>query len=65
MREIISSLSMLLVALSAIAFFVSIVMVIFDTKNRKLSLRILLFSIIAFVIGFGTCVASFSMGSMN
>jgi hypothetical protein len=38
---------------------------LFFENQRKLGLKILLFSVIGFVIGFGTCVANFSLGGMH
>lgn len=42
--------------LSIISFVIGIILLFFESK-RKLGLRILVISIIAFIIGFGTCAA--------
>ncbi|WP_417940572.1 hypothetical protein [Flavobacterium sp. RS13.1] len=51
--------------MSVIAFLVGIIRLIFVSSNKKLSLKIILFSVISFVIGFGTCAANFSLGPMH
>ncbi|KIA98534.1 hypothetical protein OA93_08510 [Flavobacterium sp. KMS] len=51
--------------ISVMAFFIGIGRLIFISDDKKLSLKIILYSIIAFVIGFGTCAANFSLGSMH
>jgi hypothetical protein len=58
-------LGSLIAFVSAIAFLVGVARLIFISENQKLSLKIILYSVIAFVIGFGTCVANFSMSGMH
>lgn len=53
--------------LSAIIAFISVISLIvgflmsFYQDKRKLALQIILYSVIAFVIGFGTCFATFTL----
>ncbi|MEO8238428.1 MAG: hypothetical protein ABI793_09370 [Flavobacterium sp.] len=51
--------------ISVMAFLFGIVRLIFISDDKKLSLKIILFAVIAFVIGFGTCAANFSMSGMH
>lgn len=51
--------------ISVIAFLVGIGRLIFISEDKQLSLKIILFSIIAFIIGFGTCAANFTLGNMH
>lgn len=51
--------------MSVIAFLFGIVRLIFISDDKKLSLKIILFAVIAFVIGFGTCAANFTLGNMH
>lgn len=60
MRDIIASLSMLVAGLSVLAFFFGLIRLIV-IKEKKFSLQILAYSVIAFIIGFGTCVATFQL----
>ena len=60
MRDVLASLSMIVVGLSVLAFFFGLIRLIF-IKEKKFSLQILAYSIIAFIIGFGTCCASFQL----
>ncbi|MFH6964802.1 hypothetical protein ACHRVK_19695 [Flavobacterium plurextorum] len=51
--------------ISVIAFLVGILRLIIISRDRKTSLKIILFAIIGFVIGFGTCAANFKLGNMH
>lgn len=51
--------------MGVIAFLFGIVRLIFISDDKKLSLKIILYAVIAFVIGFGTCAANFSLGGMH
>jgi len=51
--------------MSIISFLFGIVRLIFIADDKKLSLKIILYSVIAFVVGFGTCAANFSLGGMH
>ncbi len=50
---------------SIIGFLIGIVRLIFVSDDKKVSLKIILYSVIGFVIGFGTCAANFSLGGMH
>ncbi|WP_185963927.1 hypothetical protein [Flavobacterium restrictum] len=47
----------MVVFISAITFLVGIFMQ-FSEESKKLGLKMILYSVIAFVIGFGTCIAT-------
>ena len=51
--------------ISVIAFLFGIARLIFKHDDKKLSLKIILYAVITFVIGFGTCAANFSLGGMH
>ncbi|SNR83566.1 hypothetical protein [Flavobacterium sp. ov086] len=51
--------------ISVIAFLIGIGRLIFISDDKKVSLKIILYSVIAFIIGFGTCAANFSLGGMH
>ena len=51
--------------ISVIAFLVGILRLIIISRDRKTSLKIILFAIIGVVIGFGTCAANFKLGNMH
>ena len=61
--EILASIGMGIVFLSPIVFLVGLIMMIVSSKNKKIGLKLLIGSIIAFVIGFGTCLAN--LGSLH
>jgi hypothetical protein len=65
MGEFLVLVGSLMALISVLAFLIGIVRLIFVLENKKLSLKIILYSIITFVIGFGTCAANFSLGSMH
>ncbi|AIG29857.1 hypothetical protein IA01_04955 [Flavobacterium psychrophilum] len=61
MNKIINFISILIVGISIISFFISILYLIFDKKNRKKALQTLLASVILFIIGFSACVSTFDL----
>ena len=61
MKESISVIAMLVALLSAIAFFFGLLRVLFINDDKKFSIQIMLYSVILFIIGFGTCYATFSL----
>ncbi len=65
MGEFLVLIGGLIAFISVIAFLFGIVRLIFISENKKLSLKIILYSVIAFVIGFGTCAANFSLSGMH
>ncbi len=60
MNEILSSIGMIVAFISELAFLFGIIRLIF-IEDKKFSLQILLYSVIAFIIGFGTCYATFAL----
>ncbi len=60
MSDTLATLGGIAAFLSFICFIISFFMLFFE-KSRKLGLKLLIGSIITFVIGFGTCAANFSM----
>jgi len=65
MKGFLVSIGGIIAFLSVITFLFGIVRLIFISDDKKLSLKIILYSVIAFVIGFGTCAANFSLGGMH
>lgn len=64
MNDILAQISMIIVGISTITFLIGFIM-LFIASKRKIALKILLYSVIAFVIGFGTCVATFTLGPIH
>ncbi|MBF4493098.1 hypothetical protein IR010_11145 [Flavobacterium sp. MR2016-29] len=50
---------------SVLAFFIGLLRLIFISDDKNTSLKIILYSVVGFVIGFGTCAANFSLGGMH
>lgn len=46
-----------------LAFVVGIIMLFFES-SRKLAGKVILYAVIGFVIGFGTCAANFRLGGI-
>lgn len=61
MEDFLVSAGALIAIISIIAFFVGLVRLIFISDDKKLSLKIILYSVVAFIIGFGTCAANFTL----
>lgn len=59
MRDSIVTIAIILALISLVAFFIGFILLFFESK-RKIAAKILLYSFIGFVIGFGTCTASIS-----
>ena len=51
--------------ISVFTFLFGIFRLIFISDDKQKSLKIILYSVIAFVIGFGTCSANFSLSGMH
>ena len=64
MKETLASAGIMLAIVSVIAFFIGFLM-LFWKSQQKLGVKILVSAIIGFIIGFGTCLANFSMGNMH
>ncbi len=60
MKDFLANLGALIAVLSGIAFVISLFMLFFK-KTRSLAIKILIISVIAFIIGFSTCLANFSL----
>lgn len=65
MEEFLGLSGAIIALLSVVAFFIGILRLIFIQDDKKLSLKVILYSVIAFVIGFGTCAANFSLSGMH
>lgn len=64
MSEILASVGGIMALISLIAFFVGLLSLIIS-DNKKIPLKIILYSVIGFVVGFGTCAANFSLSGMH
>lgn len=60
MREFLVTIGSLLALVSVVAFFIGVIFLFFKDK-REVGLKILLYAVIGFVIGFGTCTVNFSL----
>lgn len=60
MRDFLVTIGGLLAFISAIAFFVGIILLFFESK-KKIGLKIVLCSLIGFVIGFSTCAVNLNL----
>lgn len=59
--DTLAGLGIVIMVLSIIAFITGFFMAIFSKVNRKKGVSMLIWSIIFFIIGFGTCVANFKL----
>ncbi|BDU27138.1 MULTISPECIES: hypothetical protein [unclassified Flavobacterium] len=65
MGDFLASAGCLAALASVLAFFIGLFRLIFISDDKNTSLKIILYSVIGFVIGFGTCAANFSLGGMH
>ncbi len=62
MNDYYESLGIALAVLSGTVFVIGVILLIF-IDNKKLAGKVILWSIIGFIIGFGTCLANLSIGT--
>ena len=65
MNEFLSGLSGILLFGSPFVFIAGLIITAFNIEKRKLGLYLVIGSVISFIIGFGICLNTFSMGGMH
>lgn len=65
MNDFLVTIGGLIAFVSIIVFFIGLLRLIFISRDSKTSLKVILFAIIGFVIGFGTCAANFKLGNIH
>ncbi len=63
--DLLGSMGAIIALVSPFVFLTGLLMIIFSEKNRKLGIKLLIGSVIAFIVGFGTCFANLSLGGMH
>lgn len=63
--DFLGSLGAIIAIVSPFIFLVGLIMAIVSQEKRKLGIKLLIGSIILFIIGFGTCLANLSLGGMH
>jgi hypothetical protein len=63
--DTLAGLGMIMAIVSPFVFLVGLIIIIAFKKNRKIGIKLLIASLITFIIGFGTCFANFSLGEMH
>ena len=61
MKDTLASVGMIVALLSGIAFIFGLLRALFINDDKKFSIQIMVYSVIGFIIGFGTCYATFSL----
>ena len=64
MENALVTIGIILAIISVVAFVIGFIMLFFENQ-RKHGLKVMLFSLIGFIIGFGTCVANFNLGGLH
>jgi len=64
MKDALFDISIMLIFASAIAFITGLFLLFIENK-RKFAVKLLIGSVIIFLIGFGACFATFSIGPMH
>ncbi len=57
MKEIITIIALIIMALAPFVFLIGFIQV-FSTKSRQSGIKLLVFSIIGFIVGFGMCCSN-------
>ncbi len=63
--DILASIGAIIACIAPIVFLTGVIMAIVSKTNRKTAVKMIIFSIIGFIIGFGTCLANLSLGNMH
>lgn len=61
MSDVLNSIIFLILIASPIVCLVGLITAAVSTKTRKIGIKIMIGAAIAFVIGFGTCLANFNI----
>lgn len=65
MNDFLQGLSMIMLFGSPFVFIAGLIVTAVNKENRKLGLWLVIGSVISFIIGFGICLNTFSMGGMH
>ena len=65
MNDFLQGLSMIMLFGSTFVFIAGLIVTAVNKENRKLGLWLVIGSVISFIIGFGICLNTFSMGGMH
>ena len=65
MNDFLQQLSMVMLFGSPFVFIAGLIVTAVNKENRKLGLWLVIGSVISFIIGFGICLNTFSMGGMH
>ncbi len=63
--DTLASIGAIIACIAPIVFLVGLIMAIVSKTNRKTAVKMMIISVIAFAIGFGTCLTNLSLGSMH
>ena len=63
--DILASIGAIIACIAPIVFLVGLIMAIVSKTNRKTAVKMMIISVIAFAIGFGTCLDKLSLGAMH
>ena len=55
----------LLALFSFFSFFINLILIVFSKNNRTFYVKGLIYSVIAFIIGFGTCSATLNFFNLK
>lgn len=64
MSDLLSSVILFLLFVSPIVFVIGIILVAVSKDTRKFGIKLIIGSVIAFIIGFGTCMANIRPGGI-
>jgi disulfide bond formation protein DsbB len=63
--EFLAEIAIVMVIASPFVFLTGLILLIASPKNKKVAIKLLIGSIIGFIIGFGTCLANLSLNGMH
>lgn len=63
--DTLAQIGIALALISIPLFLIGLILIIASEKSRKTGIKLLIGSIVAFIIGFGTCFANLSLSGMH
>lgn len=63
--DLLANLGAVIAMICPVVLIIGIIMAFASVKNRKLGIKLIIGSIICFIIGFGTCLVNLNLGAMH
>lgn len=65
MGDILATIGAIIAFICPFLFLVGLMILLVSAQKRQIGIKLIIISIIGFIIGFGTCLANLSLGGMH